>query len=102
MKEKLLHHPEISEEQIIVRLEQLFMCEVSQRYALCYQAGIQHNLLSSLTGMSSPPKTAVGTLLYNLQKVGIDKSVFKNLTDIALNTPLPEGFPDFLNPEENQ
>jgi len=62
-----LNHPQHSEQELITRLEKIFMCEVSQRYAFTSKIGVEHRALKQID-LSGSPDMAVNSLLHFLNK----------------------------------
>lgn len=96
----LLTHPNYSERELIVRLEKIFMCETSQRYAFLYKIGMSHYYISCLN-LNTTPISAVSQLLIFIEdhytsELKDDKKIkefYNKLIDAILMFKLPPGIP---------
>ena len=85
-------------EEIKVRLEKIFMCEISQRYAFLYSLDLPHYAISHIN-LNSTPNIAVSNFLNFVASypdfLGTDdKTFYSKLTNAVLMFKLPKGIPE--------
>lgn len=77
--------------EVVHRLEKLFMCDVTSRYALLYRFNLKHELIAGLD-LTAAPSTCARELMDALKRRSLNSD--SHILSAIMMAPLPKGIPE--------